>query len=154
MRLVVSSSSASGRLHRCSVCGSRPCRPSITSRRRTLSSDTSAGGLFYDAKHYEPRKLRDAKYARYDVNTTRWHKFQGRAYAKKTSAHAVPVPKSSGCVSTVTYPGPSATSPTLWHTACTGKSSGRSRCTLCGLLTLTLTLSQNPDPYPGTGAPD
>ena len=32
----------------------------------------------YDAKHYEPRKLRNAKYARYEVNTTRWHKFQGK----------------------------------------------------------------------------
>ena len=37
----------------------------------------------YDAKHYEPRKLRNAKYARYDVNTTRWHKFQGKGICEE-----------------------------------------------------------------------
>ena len=33
---------------------------------------------------YEPRKLRNARYARYEVNTTRWHKFQGKGIRDNT----------------------------------------------------------------------
>ena len=41
----------------------------------------------YDAMHYEPRKLRNAKYARYEVNTTRWHKFQGKGISRRKRQH-------------------------------------------------------------------